>query len=228
VAAGLDDEGVDAGLPAAPIELPAVIDEAPQAFVKFFGAGENRADRSMPVFEEVRRSGCHRACTYPKDKRPRQVRDGATIFMGRLVKGPNDIIIYGRATGMRHVPGRDDATPDDISRRPWKVDWPHYVRVHHAEFVNGTLANGVSLNDLMDVLKSDSFAPTQRNATKGSGNIDPRRAYMRQAAVELTLQASAWLNKQLQLAFRQHGNIAPATLAKLDWPKVKAPDGQGG
>jgi hypothetical protein len=67
--------------------------------VKFFGRGDNRADRSMQILEEVRRSGSHWACTYPKGKRPRMVRDGATMFMGRLVKDPNDILIFGRARG---------------------------------------------------------------------------------------------------------------------------------
>jgi hypothetical protein len=29
-----------------------------------------------------------------------------------------------RAVGMKHQPGRDDATPDHIARRPWKESWP--------------------------------------------------------------------------------------------------------
>ena len=69
------------------------------------------------------------------------------------------------------------APPEDIARRRWKEKWPRYIRVHHAEFVAGTMANGISLNELMDTLGSDSFASTQRNATRGTGNTDPRRAY---------------------------------------------------
>lgn len=218
----LSDEGVDAGLAADPVDLPPIVADAPQAFVKFFGESNNRATRSMSVFEEVRRSGCHRACTYPKGKRPRQVRDGAVMFMGRMVEDPNDIVIYGRAIGMNHVPGRDDATPDDIALRDWKVNWPHYVRVHHAEFVGGTLANGISLNALMQVLKSDAFVATQRNAANGSGNTNPRTAYRQQAAVQLTLAATAYLNAQLQGAYAEHGKLAPAELARLDWPEASA------
>jgi hypothetical protein len=216
----LRDEGVNAGLAAEPVELPVLVDEAPQAFVKFFGENPTRVTHSMDVFQEVQRSGCHWACTYPKGKRPRQVKDGAIIFMGRMVKEPNDILIYGRAIGMRHVPGRDDATAEDIARRDWKPRWPHYVRVHHAEFVGGTLANGISLNALMDALKSDAFAPTQRNAAKGNGNTNPRRAYRQQASVELTQEANAWLNERLQQAYLQHGRLAPAALEQLDWPAV--------
>lgn len=224
VAAKLGDDGVDAGLAAEPVELPVLGEDAPQAFVKFFGESHNRADRSMPVFEEVRRSGCHRTCTYPKGKRPRQVRDGAILFMGRMVKDPNDILVYGRAFGMRHDPRRDDATPEDIALRAWKVKWPHYVRVHHAEFIAGTLANGISLNDLMHTLKADAFVATQRNATKGTGNTDPRQAYKQQAAVELTPKANAFLTERLQRAYLQHGKLSPAALAELDWPELTPSD----
>jgi hypothetical protein len=220
---GLGDEGMDAGVTPDAVVLPAWVGSAEQAFVKFFGESDNRANRSMPVFEEVERSGSHWACTYPKDKRPRQVRDGAVMFMGRLVKDPNDILIYGRAVGLRHVDGRDNASAEDIRRRPWKQQWPHYVRVHHAEFVAGPLSNGVSLFGLLDALKANASAPTQRNVLKGAGNIDPRRAYMQQAALELSPQGCAWLNDRLQGAFRQHGKLPSADLERLDWPELPAP-----
>jgi len=217
---GLADEGINVGLVGAPLQMPPPIEEAPQSFVKFFGTSTKRIDRSMETFEEVSRTGNHWAVTYPRGKRPRRVQEGAILFMGRMVKDPSDILIYGRAIGMKHVPGRDDATAEDIARRPSKGDWPHYIRVHHAEFLAGTLANGISLKDLMDALKSDAFMPTQRNAAKGEGNTDPRKAYMQQAVVELTPQANAWLNERLQAAHAQHGKLAPATLGQLDWPDV--------
>lgn len=220
VATGLGDEGADVGIPPGPVALPSWVGDAEQSFVKFFGEGDNRADRSMEIFEEVRRSGSHWACTYPKGKRPRKVQDGAVMFMGRFVREPNDILIYGRAVGMRHKSGHDDATAKDIRVRNWKAKWPHYVRVHDAEFVRGSLANGVSLNELMDVLKEDAFASTQRHARKGVGNTDPRRAYMQQPAVELSPQGMACLNERLERAYAKHGRLARATLEQLDWPAM--------
>jgi hypothetical protein len=220
---GLGDEGTNAGVAAEPLEFPPVVDESQQAFVKFFGESADRVARSLSILDEVRGSGSHWACAYPKGKRPRRVENGAIMFMARLVKDPADILIYGRAIGMQHVEGRDDASAADIALRPWKTIWPHYVRVHHAEFVAGTLANGVSLNALMDALKSDAFLPTQRNAAKGEGNTDPRRAYLQQAAVELTPQALAWVNERLQRAFNQYGTLPAADLATLDWPTVMVP-----
>ena len=217
-AIALRDEGVDVGTPPAPIVLPGWVGDARQAFVKFFGESNNRAQHSMSIVDEVESSGSHWACTYPAGKRPRIVQDGAVMFMGRLVKDPVDTMIYGRAVGIRHKPGRDDATPKDIQLRGWKAKWPYYVRVHHAEFIAGTLANGVSLKELTTVLGADAFASTQRNARAGAGNIDPRRAYMQQAAVQLSLQGMAWLDEKLERAYRQFGRLAPALLEELDWP----------
>ena len=87
------------------------------------------------------------------------------IYFGSLVRDPKDIRVFGRAIGMAHKPGRDDATEADVARRSWKERYRRYVRVHDAEFVSGSLENGVSLNEMMDALRADAFASTQRNLT---------------------------------------------------------------
>ncbi len=213
---GLGDFGAELGFAPPPLPLPTRVADAPQAFVKFFGEGHNRADHLTRVADDVRRSGSHQACTYPLRKRPRSVRDGAVMFMGRLVRRPNDVMIYGRAIGMAHVEGQDEATAAEIELRDWRARWPNYVRVHHPEFVDGALSDGVSLNELMDALGSDAFTATQRNAASGIGNTNPRRAFQQQAAVELSSRAFAWLNERLTHTFERHGTIAPARLAVLD------------
>ena len=143
------------------------------------------------------------------------------MFMARLVKHPTDILIFGRGIGMQYVEGRDDASPSDIEKRPWKAKWSRYVRVHNVEFVSGTLSNGVSLNELMQELGSNSFAPTKRNALARQGNTNPRTAFNQQAAVELTPEAISWLNERVDQTLATNGKISPAELAKLDWPKIK-------
>jgi hypothetical protein len=218
--ASLGDEGADAGVAPEPLSLLPRITDAQQAFVKFFGDSANRAERSLEVFAAVERSGGHWACTYPAGKRPRAVADGALMFMGRLVRRPDDILIFGRATGMRHQPGRDDATPQDLALRPWKSKWPHYVRVHHAEFVAGGLSNGVSLNGLMEALGADAFRSTQQNAAAGVGNTNPRSSLRRQPGVELSPDGLAWMNERLERAFAEHGKLPAVDLATLDWPEI--------
>ena len=219
-ARGLRDFGADSELAAnLPFSLPPAVADADQAFVKFLGEGHNRVPISSTTVKEIEKSGCHWAVPYPANRRPRNVEDGAVMFIARLTNEP-DIRIFGRAIGMKHHPVRDDASPEDIARRSWKAKWPRYIRVHQAEFVAGNMANGISLNELMDTLGSDSFAPTQRNAARGTGNTDPRRAYMQQAAVELSSQGLLWLGERLQVAFAEHGKVPQDTLDELDWPTL--------
>ena len=214
----LGDFGVDAGIHAMPpVSIPEVVADADQAFVKFLGEGKDRVPITFSTIDAIDATGCHWALCYPKKRRPRGPRDGAIMFIGQLTDEP-DIRIFGRAIGMKHEPGRDDATVEEIKDRTWKEKWPAYVRVHHAEFVAGTMGNGVSLNELMAVLDSDSFASTQRNAAHGEGNTEPRKAYMQQAAVELSPEGFAWVNERLQAAFDVHGKVPHNTLDTLGWP----------
>jgi hypothetical protein len=217
---GLGDQGTDVGLDAPAPNTAPFAALTGQAFVKFFGEGHYRSEADLNIFEEVGGSGSHWACTYPKGKRPRQVKDGDVMFMARMVHSPNDYLIYGRAIGMTHQPGRDDATPEDIEKREWKDQWPHYIRVHHAEFIAGTLANGVSLNRLMDTLGSDAFASTQDNAAAGDGNTNPRQSLKQQAQVRLSAQGFAWLQREFETALSRHGRLPEADLARLDWPNL--------
>lgn len=211
------DHGAAQVIVPAPELGPAVAD-APQAFVKFLGEGHNRESLDLPTISEVQRAGCHWALAYPASKRPRVVQDGAVMYIARLTSGPNDIRIFGRAVAMAHVDGRDDATPADIELRPWKAQWNRYIRVHDAEFVAGTMGNGISLNELMETLGADSFAATQKNARAGSGNTEPRRAYLQQAAVQLSQQGADWVHARFEAAIARYGKVPAAELQELDWP----------
>ncbi len=212
------DEGVDIGLPESEVDQASLnFVDRPQAFVKFLGQGHDRAPLSNTTLSEVDGSGCHWALPYPKNRRPRSVNDGAVMFISRLVDD-GDIRIYGRAIGLAYVQGRDDATDTDILVRDWKSHWPHYIRVHDAEFVDGTLENGVSLANLMDELGASCFATTARHAAIREGNTNPRLAIRRHPAVELSSAGAAWLTQQLEASFDTYGKISRANLRNLDWP----------
>ena len=171
---GLSDFGVDTGIiETPPAQVAFVESTSSQAFVKFLGSADDRCKLSDSTIEEIKRAGCHWAVGNPFNRRPRRVHDDALIFMGRLTRDPDDIRIFGRAIGMAYREGRDDATKAEIRERPWKERWPHYIRVHHAEFVDGSMGNGISLNELMGMLGADSFAPHKK---------------MRRAAKEIRIQ----------------------------------------
>ena len=215
----LPDVGTDIGLPAPPHRsIPPVVADAPQAFVKFAGEANNRRSLDYPTIDEIKGGGCHLAVWYPKNKRPRKVKDGTVMFISRMTHGPNDMRIFGRALGMAYVERRDDASENDIAMRSWTENWNRCIRVYNAEFVDGTLENGVSLNKLMDTLGKDSFVSTQRRANRGVASVNPRRAYGQHPAVELSPEGYFWLNEQLQKSFDLHGKISEERLAQLDWP----------
>lgn len=200
--------------------LPSAVINAEQAYVKFLGEGNNRVSLSFPVRDEVESALCHWALTYPANKRPTAVKDSALMFISRLTYDPRDIIIFGRAIGMKYVPGRDDASATEIEARDWKRLWPRYIRVHHAEFVAGTMANGVSLNALMEALGHDSFISTQRNHALGQGNTNPYSAYRQLAAVQLSSKGQEWLTDRLQIALERHGRLPQDELDKIGWPSL--------
>jgi hypothetical protein len=187
-----------------------------RAFVKFFGQATNRSPRDRPILDTVATSGSHRICTYPRGRRPRSVRDGDLMFIGHLVFGPNDILVYGRGIARAYEEGRDDASPEDVALRPWLARWSHFIRVHDVEFVEGVLGNGVSLNELMDELGPYAFGPTAENADRGIGNVDPRQSIRQAAAIRLSEAGTSWLNEELESAFEDHGKLPPAQLVGVE------------
>ncbi len=198
--------------------VPPLFADAGQGFVKFHGVGHDRVPLSTRTLDELDDAGCHWALWYPRNKRPQIVQKGALMFIARLTEEPGLSRVFGRAIAMAYQPKRDDATPADIERRPWTETWCHCVRVHHAEFLNGTLENGISLGELIDTLGTDSFVTTQKRAADGEADINPRLSVRRQPAVRLTQQGRDWLNERLQAAFDLYGGIPPSELEGLDWP----------
>jgi hypothetical protein len=189
-----------------------------KAWVKLFGNAANRASPGLAVLSVLERTDAHRAGWYPAGRRPRSVRDGDRMFLARLVAagGVADILVFGRATALAYVEGRDDATEAEIVQRPWRRRWPHRIRYQDGELVAGTLADGVSLGELMDALGAEAFASTQHNALVGSGNVDPRQAYRQQPAVRLSHEGREWLDARLDEAFERSGRLSEEELARLD------------
>lgn len=229
----LPDEGAIVALPSlVPPVVPVVrsgplpaesnsplFDEAEQAFVKFLGTAGDRWPVTTPILEVIGDSDCHRVCAYPKKRRPNSVRTGAVMFLARLVDD-GGIIIFGRAVAIRHVRGKDEATPQDIAHLPWMATWSNFVRVHHAEFLPGTLEQGIRLSDLMETLGTDSFATTQERAAKGEKGILPQRAYGQQPSVRLSREGLDWLNDRLERTFQRHGKLSPEEILELNWPET--------
>lgn len=187
-----------------------------QYFIKFFGISSDRSSRSNEIITEIERSGCHKVCTYPKSKKPRSVNNGDLIFTARLVEDPNDIIIYGRAIAIKHDPKRDFASESDIRMRSWRSKWPNYIRISEPEFIKGKLENGISMNLLMKKFGHNSFMSTRNNHIKGTGNTNPRKAYMQKAHVQLTQEAASWLNSELNTKLYEVGRLEESRFVNIE------------
>lgn len=211
------DYGADVGLDQQ-IIAPLSASGADRAFVKFLGEGNNRSMLSDDTLEEVRRSGAHWALGYPALRRPRQVQDGDAMFIARLTQLPNDIIVFGRAVGRRHVDDRDVATEAEMRPqvRAWKRQWPNYIRVSDAKFVAGPLAHGVSLYGMIEALGYRAFRSTLDNHHRGRGNQDPYQAYRQAAQVQLTGEGQAWLSEALERKIQAHGAIPQDDLDRIE------------
>jgi hypothetical protein len=90
---------------------------------------------------------------------------------------------------LRHVPGGDDATPEDIARRPWKETWPRYIRLHHAEFVAGATLfdNPEEAEDGEG--SEDADAHDADSGSGGKGNKVKRKAWNQRRGKTLGLEA---------------------------------------
>ena len=228
---GLKDFGANINIPISPIDrinraksfkIPPAVASASQAFVKFFGTGttEGRVDLSRSVLDMVRDADCHRVLSYPTDYHPRQVNDGDVMFISRMTKNPNDHRIFGWAIATEHNDERDKATDEDIAQRSWRKQYGSHIRVDNevfeVEFIDGTMKDGISLNEFTDTLWSDSFAPTQENILKGEGNTNPRNAMARKSHMRLSEDGFAWLTDKLQEAFAKHGKITASDIEESD------------
>lgn len=180
-----------------------------QWFVKFTGTAESRASRSWAIREAAQHY--RYACFY--STRPSGVKDGAVMFLSRLVEQPNDILIFGRALAQAHVPGKDETTAAEILEKEWKQRWCFKIRLQDVEFMGGTLSLGVSLSELMNELGAESFRSTSENAARSHGNTDPRRAYLRQPQVALTPRAAAWLSERLDERVQRYGRLTETDFA---------------
>jgi hypothetical protein len=179
---------------------------ANQAFLKFMGTAGERAPLNLRIADMVAESGCAWACTYPTSQRPRQIEDGDLLYMARIA-APDDILIFGYATGWRHRDEEDVATKEEIEARPWKSRYKNYIRVHDGHFVDAELGEGISMAEMLSALGADAWRSTQENALARRGNTDPFLSYLRKPGMQLTDVSRAWIDQRLRRLLRKHGEV---------------------
>ena len=134
--------------------------------------------------------------------------------MGRMT-WPSDFAIFGKAEAIKHVPGRDEATEQEIAQRDWKENWPLYLRVRNPKFIDGVMADCPMLYELIKTLDYQSFASTQKKYHEGAREINPFLSLSQQPYVKLTTEGAQWLEERFQQAILRKGQIEEAYLEGL-------------
>ena len=220
----LEDHGApppDSSLPLNPTGSTTAEDgwlaESTEAFVKFAGTKDDREPLSKSILREITDSGAFAFGSYPiKQGHPRRVNDGATIFMARMTKDPNDHRVIGRAIAIAHDPEVDVASQTDIDKRYCLAQWGYLVRVHQPVFIDGTLGNGVSLSALMDDLDAYAFRRARERTLDGEASVNPRQSLGQQADIELSREGFAWMTEHFQAALSEHGQLDPDVVRNPD------------
>lgn len=184
------------------------LENAENYFCKFSASSSDRPSGTKLVEDWIKDCDFTIGGFYPKNKRPRIVRDGDVMFPAVLCADPRDIFVIGRAYALKYVEGDDDATETDKAAqyKDWKNKWPHFIRFRDGEYLDGAISAGVSLNALMAKFGSDSFVTSRVRAKKDSG-FAPQKSLRQQAAVRVTYEAAQWINAQLDARFLSLGTV---------------------
>jgi hypothetical protein len=196
-----------------------IADEGKAYYVKFFGSAKLRAPYTWHVKEEINRSLSHYACGFSLNKKPRRINDGDIIYLARMVS-PNDYAIFGKAEAIKFIESRDTASKADKLERPYKNDYPIYLRIRNCTFIDATLGDCVLLYDLIKAIGPQSFPTTKAAFDNGEQNINPNRSLNQQPYVRLTPEAVNWLEPRFQDALERFSKVDKSFLASLPQSRV--------
>ncbi|WP_162926878.1 phospholipase D family protein [Flavobacterium psychrotrophum] len=184
-------------------------------FIKFYGKGNNRASWDKDVIDEVTRAHCHFAVTFPTGLgRPIRYNEGDVVYMARMIHN-EEYAIFGRAIARKHNRLRDVASPEDIAKIDWKVDYPIYIRVHSGEFLNTTFGNCPKMGALMTELGYECFKGTKNSYKRGKENINPRLSLMRKPDIWLSEEGAYWVEQKFQHAKKIYNLIDQSYIDSL-------------
>lgn len=136
-----------------------------------------------------------------------------------MTHNPINIAIFGRAEAVKFNDSFDFATEKEITERPWKKNWPIYLRVTNPVFINGTMLDCVFLYDLIESLKWASFQTTETQFLNGKRGINPYKSLRQQPYVKLSDTAFNWLESRFYRTLDSIGQIEQSFIDSLPKPE---------
>lgn len=191
-------------------------------YLKLFGSDKQRVSLDYPVLSEIRRAESHAVAGFSEKRPPSNFAKNDKLFLIRMVKDDcltpqNDYVVFGRAKVASPFDlNLDRASNEDIKRIPFRKEWPLYLRLKEPEFINGTLRNGIVIQDMIKELGCKSF---QRTINWHPQDI--RRVFSNQSWVEVTELACLWLDKMFDKAILNHGCVTQQELDRLPKPNIR-------
>ncbi len=191
-----------------------------RAYLKFFGTDDKRFFRQQTIRSEIIRSRCHCVAGFSPRRMPVQFAPGDILFLGRMVKAPDDYVVFGRAVVLDQfrLP-RDQATAKDIIDVPFRKDWPYYLRINSTRFIEGNLENGVTIAELIDTLGYESFARSKVRYAQGDRGFSIRTLFSHQSHMELTGASLKWLETRFSEQIDKYGNVEKGFLDSIPKPE---------
>lgn len=183
-------------------------------YVKFFGTAEYRKPFDYLVRDEIDSSLCHYACGFSVKKKPRRFKEGDIIYLARMTY-PNNYSIFGKAEAIQYNEIRDIASSKEKKERPWKNDWPVYLRLKNTRFIDTQLGNCTMLYDLIEQFQYMSFKSTERRYLNKEKNINPYLSLSQQPYVRLTISSAEWLESRFQENINTYGSVSDKFILSL-------------
>lgn len=188
-------------------------------FIKFLGWDKFRLERNETVQHVIEISHCHYAVCFSDSSRPKLFTSNDQLFLSRLIKRPNDSAIFAKVSIIDFDEYRDIATAQDIAILPWKQRWPYMLRVQEPSFIKGRLENCILMSRLIDYHGVNSFVTSKKRYDDGELSYNPRLSLAQQSDIELTAEASNWLNLEFKKKTDWLGSISDDYINNLPRPE---------
>lgn len=190
-------------------------------FIKFLGWDTNRLLLKDKFEQVIEHSHCQYGVCFSNPATPQKFKSDDEMFLARLVKSPNDYAIFGKVSIIDFEEQRDTATSADKANIPWKKQWPYMLRVSNPMFIKGRLENCILMSRLIDRYGGNVFLNSQQRLGAGEINVNPRLSLMQKSEIELTEEASVWLNQEFQRKLDWLGKISENYLNSFPRPEIQ-------
>lgn len=175
-------------------------------WLKFIGEGDNRLPPDQPFSVTAVTEGGRTLCLSNYSFRARSVKDGDEIYLAALTTnhdGRNLPVIVGRGhlAGFSH---RNRVSDSMLRQHGWMEHYPWYCIIKDCEVLNAPVREGVSLDTVWTVLRSDTYL-----ASFGRNEDIPTvaRKHYQRAHIRLSGNAKQEIDRRLDQLIARFGAL---------------------